>query len=197
MQALRPAGSLEAAGLRKHRSEILLCSSHFPYVWGLSCYGALYATNSNDFLGSEICMPIAFELENGRKTCVPIFPEGEIRAGEDKPVDFIVLWKSQILPRPSITIQRQRKISLFAPVWVLLTPVGMKNGTETKEITWVGLLDEEGKACLIKAQFNYCYNLRQWCAVQWDGSVIGLCLVGQQLISNCWAGVGKARLTQE
>lgn len=56
----------------------------------------------------------------------------------------------------------------------------------------MGLLGEEGKACLIKAQFNYCYNLRQWCAVQRDGSVRGLCLVGQQLISNRWVGVGKA-----
>lgn len=78
-------------------------------------------------------MPIALELENGRRSCFPIFP-GEIRVGEDKPVDFIVLWKSQISPRQSITIQRQGKMSLFAPVCVLLTPVGMKNGTEMKEI---------------------------------------------------------------
>lgn len=80
-------------------------------------------------------MLIAFELENGGKTCFPIFPEGENQEGEDKPVDFIVLRKSQMLPRQLINIQRQwKKISSFAGVRVLLIPIGVSNSVEMKEI---------------------------------------------------------------
>ena len=79
-------------------------------------------------------MPIAFELEQGRKASFPIFLEGEYREGEITAIDFVVLWKLQMLQRSLINIQRQRKIPSFARVHVLLTPVGVSNSIEMKAI---------------------------------------------------------------
>ena len=79
-------------------------------------------------------MPIAFELEHGRKVYFPIFPEGDYREGENKAIDFVVLWRLQMLPRSLINIQRQQKVPSFAQVHVLLTPVGVSNSIEMKAI---------------------------------------------------------------